>query len=756
LNPGQRSPDIKLSQSQSTLLRAEALRLLHSGLPASLLANTLLSSLLVYVQWPAISHTLAIGWLALFGIVLTLRTLMYLGYKRAELAPTRSKADFLWRFRLGAIATGVVWGLHGLLLFPADDIPHQVFLAFVLAGVSSGAITSLNADRISALGFVIPAVLPLIPQLFMTSDAVSFSMGVIVVLYLAFIVASSKRLQHQLHENVRLRAESAVREMDLRHQQQLNGIIAHTQSQFIKETHHSKAFDGLLADILALTESEYGFIDEILPAQSGKPYLKTSAMAAGGDDAVRTLHAEKLPQGMTFSDLDAFFGKAQTNDETLISNTPHDPRSGVRIDDHPDLTALLRIPILHGDERVAMIGMANRPGGYDQELIGFLQPLLITLGQLVAADRIKQQSRMVKNELARFKSTLDRTLDCVFMFDAINLEFFYVNEGAMRQVGYSLDELLVMHPYDIKPNFTKEQFKALIVPLLSGKKDSLTVETVHQHKNGEQIPVEIFLQYIAPENESARFVAIVRDITERKRVERMKSEFVSTVSHELRTPLTAISGALGLLSGGALGTLPEQAGAMIAIADKNGKRLAFLINDLLDMEKLASGKMHFDMQAQPLMPLLEQALEANQAYGAERQVTLDLTGRMPGVMVSVDGQRIMQVLSNLLSNAVKYSPEKGSVEVAASLQEKMVRVTITDHGPGIPVAFRDRIFQKFAQADASDSRQKSGTGLGLAITRELIERMGGQIGFDSVENKGTSFFFDLPIQPENADTTTGL
>ena len=163
--------------------------------------------------------------------------------------------------------------------------------------------------------------------------------------------------------------------------------------------------------------------------------------------------------------------------------------------------------------------------------------------------------------------------------------------------------------------------------------------------------------------------------------------------------------------------------------------------------------MHFDMQAHALIPLIEQALQTNRTYGTEQQVTLLLTSRDSDATVMVDEQRLMQVLSNLLSNAIKFSPQGGSVEISVITADNRATVTVTDHGTGIPAEYHSRIFQKFSQADASDTRQKGGTGLGLAITKELVERMGGEIGFSSVQGKGASFFFELPLCTE-VETTS--
>jgi two-component system, OmpR family, sensor histidine kinase VicK len=247
----------------------------------------------------------------------------------------------------------------------------------------------------------------------------------------------------------------------------------------------------------------------------------------------------------------------------------------------------------------------------------------------------------------------------------------------------------------------------------------------------------------------ARYVWLIRDISERKKVEQLKNDFVSTVSHELRTPLTAINGALGLAVGGALGELNEKQQQMLVLAQQNSQRLGKLINDLLDIEKLAVNKMQFKFRLWPLTELLRQSIDLNQPVAWERQVKLELIGpEHTDLWVEVDEVRVQQVMANLLANAIRHSPMGSVVQVKLEQSAKTVRVAVIDQGSGVADSFESRLFEKFSQADSSDRRQVTGTGLGLAICKDLIKAMRGDIGYQRSPSGGACFYFTLPLATE--------
>lgn len=252
-------------------------------------------------------------------------------------------------------------------------------------------------------------------------------------------------------------------------------------------------------------------------------------------------------------------------------------------------------------------------------------------------------------------------------------------------------------------------------------------------------------------NDESKLISVIaqgRDVTQQLEAERIKREFTSTLSHELRTPLTSIIGSLQLLQSGVFGDMDKDVEELVSVAERNGQRLLDLINDLLDIEKIESGKFNLAPEVLSLGDLVNESLVLNQAFAERFGVKLEAPRDLPSVSVYADHKRLLQVLTNLLSNASKFSPQGMAVEVAVTVHGDSVRVDVMDRGPGIPEEFRNRIFNRFAQADSTATRQKGGTGLGLAICKRLVELMGGHVGFEDRDGGGTSFFFELPVHHE--------
>lgn len=538
------------------LLAQEQLRLLNQGLPASIAANVFLASVLVWAQSSVIELKVLLVWIFLLFTVLLIRGAFYIAYRSQQPIASHRIVFWLWQYRLAIFATGSLWGATGVLFFPSDNIPHQFFIAFVLAGLTAGAITSLAMDKVSAFLLVVPALLPLITNFFIEKTSIGHAMAAMVMFFMLYVLISSARLQKDLHESVRLRS-TLGHTFELLERSNAAALIGTWEVDLVSNQAHWSAITKQIHEVPT---------DFCCEVEKGIQFYKEGE------------HRHKITQAFSLA-----VTKGESFDEELVIVTTKGNERWVRVIGTPELS-----------------------------------------------------------------------------------------EGVCRNI-----------------------------------------------------------------------YGTFQDVTERKRTERIKSEFISTVSHELRTPLTAISASLAVMKGGALGEFSAPVTKLLDIAHKNSLRLTHLINDLLDMDKLVAGKMYFDMQVQEVLPLIEHALANNQSYAEQYKVTLVLQANDAHPRIRVDASRLQQVLVNLLSNAIKFSPAGSVVILIVSEYEQRVRIAVMDQGSGIPAEFHARIFQKFSQADSSDSRQKGGTGLGLAITRELVERMGGTIGFESQENQGTTFFIEF-------------
>jgi len=266
-------------------------------------------------------------------------------------------------------------------------------------------------------------------------------------------------------------------------------------------------------------------------------------------------------------------------------------------------------------------------------------------------------------------------------------------------------------------------------------------------KDGSVFPVELSVTEIILEKERL-FSGIIRDISERQHIAKMKDEFISSISHELRTPLTSIRGALSLINGGVVGKLPEQSLEMFKIAYNNTDHLLILINDILDIQKITSGKMAFKFELVEVMPFLQSVLHDNAIYGAEHDVHFVISKALPVAKVRADKHRLQQVMANLLSNAAKFSGKSETVEISVSQYEHTIKICVTDRGHGIEDEFKDQVFERFTQSETSAAQKIKGSGLGLSIAKVLIEKQGGSIGFISKEGLGSMFYIELPVYEE--------
>lgn len=272
----------------------------------------------------------------------------------------------------------------------------------------------------------------------------------------------------------------------------------------------------------------------------------------------------------------------------------------------------------------------------------------------------------------------------------------------------------------------------------------------YRRKDGSAFPSETVGIPIKDARERVMgYLAHIRDITDRKRSDELKDGLISTISHELRTPLTAVNGSLSLLTGGIAGDLPPQVVDLLEVAHRNCERLKVLVDDIIDVERLASSKMPVRFEWHPLATLLDGSIANVAVYAAERGVMIDRLEFDRELSLRVDVLRFEQVMSNLLSNAVKFSPDGGVVAVSVSRSTQSTRISVRDRGPGIPHDFRERVFERFARADISDRRQTGGTGLGLSIAKALVELMGGTIGFADNPGGGTIFSVCFPdVMPD--------
>lgn len=351
----------------------------------------------------------------------------------------------------------------------------------------------------------------------------------------------------------------------------------------------------------------------------------------------------------------------------------------------------------------------------------------------VTGTRLTQMEHMIA-------SAFNMMREAVYVVDAATQTLCFMNDFAVQEQGWCLGEIGTRTMSDTNYMAEQEVIDALFRMVESDGKGSALFQSEHGART-----CEAQAYAITTETGEHRILLILRDISQQAKAERDRKELLSVITHELRTPLTSIKGALELLKAGAVGALSEQAHSLITIAANNSERMLGLIRDILDMEEI--GQDSFEMESEPvdLSALVRNAIEAHRGYGAHLGVSFVDGGTMPDVIARAEPVRLAQVLSNLLSNAAKVTAPGGTIEIWARREQGCGVIYVRDHGPGIPLQLRDKLFSRFTKSEAPNRSRVSGSGLGLSIVKTIIDKLDGEITFSTETGKGTTFRVALPL-----------
>ena len=568
-------------------------------------------------------------------------------------------------------------------------------------------------------------------------------------------------------------------EQDLLNSNKLLSVLTRAQNRYFFKPNPRQLFEELLNALLELTRSEYGFIGEILHDSNDQPYLKTFAVTnIAWNDTTRAFYEKYSNEGLEFRNLKTLFGSVITTEKPVISNDPaNDPRRGGLPEGHPDLRAFLGLPFHAADVFLGMIGIANRPGGYDHSVIEFLTPYLATCASIIQAYRNDQRRRIAEEQVVksehRIRSIVENVVDAIITINEKGLVQTF-NPAAERIFGYSANDIIGKNIKTIVPMPHKDLHDGYIRRYLETGEYRIigkTRELFGLRKDNSLFPIEISVSEMKLGNEIA-FIGIIRDISQRKLIEselikaredaekanRAKSDFLAVMSHEIRTPMNGILGMTQL----ALDTnLTQEQRDHMNLVLYAAESLLSIINDILDFSKIEAGKLDLDFSDFHLRDRLEEIIQSLAVRAGQKklELVLAISEDVPEI-VTGDIGRLRQILVNLIGNAIKFT-ETGEILVNVSVASRVddqvdLKFDIKDTGIGIPAEKIKIIFSPFTQVDSSTTRKYGGTGLGLAITSQLVDLMQGKIWVESRLGEGSQFHFTCKMETRPSESSPSL
>ncbi len=512
-------------------------------------------------------------------------------------------------------------------------------------------------------------------------------------------------------------------------------------SRFIEKEPPFEIFTELNEVFLRATESEYGFIARVFKNNQG-PFIKTLAVSnIAWNDETRKLYAENAERGMIFDNLETIFGQVLKTGKTYVSlDAPNDPNAAGIPVGHPKLNRFLGVPLVRDDVLIGMLGLANG-SHYGDALVGELRPLLGVTTQIIHGCSLQENLVADGHYYLQPNAIIDSIRSGVISVDQ-NGDVLTANPSAAIIFGYTREEVVGLKIQTlIPPVGTDDLYDHRGVFSLRPDQLGSAFEATGAKKAGSFFPVEATCD-VVESGASHSYAFVIRDLTEEKKTERLKNEFISIISHELRTPLTAVQTALAMLANTRHRPDSEaEVEDLTQIAYRNCNRLGDLVNDILDYEKLNAGKIDFQFGRTDLATIFEIAKDSTGLLAKPYNIQLRFSYPESPIYVAADANRIAQVLVNLIANAIRFSDEGQDVTIGFAIpdEESRVRLFVQDYGSGIANENLRHVFEPFVQL----SNHPGGAGLGLAICKRIVESHEGRIVCSSTFGEGTIFYFDL-------------
>jgi PAS domain S-box-containing protein len=547
-------------------------------------------------------------------------------------------------------------------------------------------------------------------------------------------------------------------------------FVNEIMSNSLIENSPKDALNVVLKALLDLTNSEYGFVGEIMLSDSGTRFLRSYAVTdISWNSETKELYEQYITTGIDFHNLETLFGKVIKTGNLMIANDPaqHPDRGGTPAG-HPPLKRFLGIPLYHANVFVGMVGLANRPEEYTREIVERLRPVTAAGAMMITALRVQREKDRVAAELERLRQRNSELLNIapsavvctdedgnIVLFNKAAESLFGWSEPEV--VGKPVNELIVPERLRLAHQVGLARHRTTGETRILGR----TVEVPALHKDGREMPVEISLTRGLDAAKSI-YMASFSDLTLRKRTEealirarelaeeanRAKMGFLAVVSHEIRTPLASIQGVVELLARSE--RLDNDEKGYLLTLQTATESLMSVLGDVLDMSKIDAGRMEVD--AKPFNPrvAITDSVSSFVLQAKDKGLVLDVgkLDDLPEIAIS-DAGKFKQVLGNLLSNAIKFT-FSGNISISASYVAESAEagrlvVSVLDSGVGITKGQLSKIFDSFVQVDASLSRSQGGVGLGLTICKRLCELMGGGIEVQSSVGQGSRFNFWIRV-----------